>query len=112
MLSVLSGLAVIVIVELLVLNAWLSISDFAWLYIILAGVAIVLWAQPWNRSDRYRTSHSFMRLATYLVLSIQCAASGVVFGRTSPFFLALLSVVLFVIELTGRSSIRRAQPFE
>lgn len=107
-LSILSGLAAIVIAELLYLSAWLSTNPRAWQYDLWAALVVVLWAQPWSSRDRYRTDMKLLRMAFFGVLFLAASASAVIFNRWQPGLIGVGIVILFMVELTGRRAVSKS----
>ena len=107
LLPIISSLAVIVLTHWLLLTAWMSASPRAYLYNIFAVVAVVLWAQPWNSRDPYRTSHPMVRMITYLLLLVGMVANGYIFNRSGAFMVAVAVLILGGIELLGVQTIKQ-----
>jgi hypothetical protein len=101
MLTILSGMAIILTTVLLIISSWLSVSEFAWIYYIIAGLIVLVWAQPWSRVDPYRTGWQPARWGTYLVITLIGIATGLVFARVAPFMISVEAIILGIIELTG-----------
>jgi hypothetical protein len=106
MLNILSGVAVIGLMEWLLITAWLSTSRTAWQYNFWAMVVVVLWAQPWASRDPYRTGRTMIRWGVYLVLLLATLASAFVFDSLGPLPVTLAIILMGSIELTGRRSLR------
>jgi hypothetical protein len=107
MLTLFSGIAFLGITIWLLLTAWLSQSRFAWQYNIWAMLVVLLWAQPWSRSDPYRTDQRLVRGIFYILLFLADFGFWYLFGGLWPVILAVEVLVLLLIEITGRPIIER-----
>ncbi len=101
LLTLFSGLAVLILTEWLLLTASLSVSALSEQYYVWAVLAVLLWAQPWSARDRYRTSPQFIRWLTYAGLILVSLAHGYIFSRWA-WVVALEGVILGAIEGQGR----------
>ena len=106
MLNILSGAAVIGLMEWLLITAWLSTSRTAWQYNFWALVVVLLWAQPWSSRDPYRTGRVMIRWLVYLVLLVATLASAFVFDSLGPLPVTLAIVLLGAIEFMGWRSLK------
>ena len=106
MLYILSGLAVVVLMEWFLITAWLSRSQTAWQYNFWAFVIVLLWAQPWSSRNPYRTGRQITRNMVYLVLLLATLASAIVFKRWGPLLVTLEILILALIEFAGRRSLK------
>lgn len=107
--KLISGLAVLVITQLLLFSAWLSASPRAWMYYLWTAIAVLLWAQPWSRRDPYRTIPAGARAWTYALLAFILIASAFFFDTISPLLILLEVVVLFALDFTGQRSISKSR---
>jgi len=107
MLTFLSGTAALILSEWLLLTAWLSKSRLAWQYNLWAMLVILLWAQPWSRSDPYHTGIQWMRWLFYFLLVMATFAFFYVFGGLWPLLVILEILILAAVEGLGRRSLQR-----
>ena len=105
-LNIFSGVAVVGLMEWLLITAWLSTSRTAWQYNFWAMVVVVLWAQPWNSRDRYRTGRAMIRWMVYLILLLGTLGSAFVFKSLGPLSVSLAIVLMGSIEFMGRREVR------
>jgi hypothetical protein len=106
MLNIVSGVAVLGLTEWLLLAAWLSQATLAWQYNLWAMIVVLFWAQPWSRSDPYRTGHRGLRVIVYSLLLMAAFGSALVFGMWGAWLVLLEASLLFITEITGRRPIR------
>jgi hypothetical protein len=107
MLTLLSGIAAVVLAELLYISAWLSANPRAWQYYLWAILVILAWSQPWRSRDPYRTDSQLFRRVVYGALFVGASASAVIFELLPPGLIGVGVVGLFVVEWIGRRAIRR-----
>jgi len=106
MLNILSGVAVVGLMEWLLITAWLSTSQTGWQYNFWALVIVLIWAQPWKSRDPYRTGNALIRYLVYLALLLATLASTIVFRGWAPLVVSLEILILGSIELAGRRSLQ------
>ena len=110
MVSLASSAAVLLITQLLFISAWLSARQNPWLHYLWAAIIVLLWAQPWSRSDPYRTNKLIVRLGTYVLIILMSLASWYVYDRTPILLVGLLALVLGLIEYRGQAALKSARP--
>ena len=101
LLNLVSGLAVLILTEWLLLTASLSVSALSEQYYLWALLVVLLWAQPWSTSDRYRSDNPLIRRLTYAALVLISLAHGYIFGRAS-WLIALEAAILGGFEVFMR----------
>ncbi len=107
MLAFFSGTAVLVLTEWLLLTASLSKSRLSWQYNLWAMLVVLLWAQPWSRSDPYRTGQQWIRWLFYFFLLLGTFGFFYIFSGMWPFLVILEILILAAVEGFGRRSLQR-----
>ena len=107
MLTLFSGIAALGLTEWLLLTAWLSKSRLAWQYNLWAMLVVLLWAQPWSRSDPYRTGKQWLRWLIYFFLLLATFAFFYIFGGFWSLVVMLEIITLAAVEGFGRRSFQR-----
>ena len=102
MLNVVSGIAVLGLMEWLLLTAWLSRARLSWQYNLWAMIVVLFWAQPWSRNDPYRTGQRSIRTGVYGLLILIALGTGLIFGIWGAWLVGLEAILLFVLEVSGR----------
>jgi len=105
MLNLVSGIAMVGLAGWLLVTGWVSQSRFNWQYNVWAMLVVLLWAQPWNRNDPYRTGRQLIRRIVYGILVVAAFGFWYVFGGLWPVLVILEVLVLLLVEITGRPDV-------
>jgi len=105
MLNLVSGIAMVGLAGWLLVTGWVSQSRFSWQYNVWAMLVVLLWAQPWNRNDPYRTGMQLIRRIVYGILVVAAFGFWYVFGGLWPVLVILEVLVLLLVEITGHPDV-------
>ena len=102
MLTVISGAATLGIVMFCLLSAWLSTAPNPWQYYLWAGLAVILWGQPWNLKDPLRTDSTILRSIVYGVLLLAIIGTVYVYQISEALIVFGVTALCFFLEYWNR----------